>query len=129
MHLLNFTLNEAQRCTVKASLDKLEGAHRTRVAWVDDYLLNGQELTIHARDLLSVLSYSQRNSDNEMDLFRLRKAAMDQLADLKTSARNEIKKQNYEMWLESYKKLWPGSEGDVDIRSTSPQPDHIELVP
>lgn len=64
-----------------------------------------------------------------MDLFRLRKTAMDKLNDLAKSARNKIKKQNLEMWLESYKKLWPGSEGAVDVSMAPQQWDRIELIP
>lgn len=129
MRLLSFDLNEVQLCTIKASLIKLDGAHRTRVAWFSDYSLEGNVLSIHALDLLSVLSYCQRNSENEMDLFRLRKAAVDQLKDLARSAQNEFKKQNLEMWLESYKKLWPGSESTTDLVSAPFQPSHIELIP
>ncbi|MBK9037995.1 MAG: hypothetical protein IPL83_02350 [Bdellovibrionales bacterium] len=129
MRLLKFGLNETQLGLVKASLAKLEGAHRTRVAWFGDDSLVGNLLSIHALDLLTVLSHCKRNPESEMDLYRLRKSAMDKLNGLAKSARNEIKRQNYEMWLESYKKLWPGSEGDVDLRSATPQPSRFELIP
>jgi hypothetical protein len=99
---LHFDLSEVQLAGVSEALQKLENAHRTRVAWVGSYSLLENCLSIHALDLLSVLSYCQRNSENEMDLFRLRKTAMDKLNDLAKSARNQIKKQNIEMWLESY---------------------------
>lgn len=128
-NLLNFTLSEIQLHEVVSTLAKLEGAHRTRVTWFAEHSIEGNVLSIHALDLFSVLIYCQRNSENEMDLYRLRKAAMDKLDDLAKSARNEIKKQNFEMWLESYKKLWPGSDGAVDLRVAPPQPDRIELIP
>lgn len=129
MRLLSFDLNAIQLRTVKASLAKLEDAHRTRVTLFGDYSLDGNVLSIHALDLFSVLSYCQRNSENEMDLYRLRKAAIDQLKNLARSARNEFKKQNLEMWLESYNKLWPGSESTADLLSAPFQPTHIDLIP
>lgn len=128
MRLLKFTLNEVQLGAVKSSLAKIEAAHRTRVAWFGDHSLEGNALSIHALDLLSVLSYCHRRSENEMALHRLRKAAMNQLNDLVQSARNEIKKQNLEMWLESYQKLWPGSECAVDLTAAPQQPSRIELI-
>ncbi|MBK8202828.1 MAG: hypothetical protein IPK68_11080 [Bdellovibrionales bacterium] len=126
---LSFDLNEVQLRAVKASIAKLEGAHKTRVAWFGDHSLEGNALSIHALDMLAVLGNCRRDSETEMDLFRLRKTVMDKLNDLAKSARNEIKKQNLEMWLESYKKLWLGSESTVDISSAQPQPSRIELIP
>ncbi len=105
---MTFELNDTQLRAVRASLAKLDGGHRARAAWFGDESLDGNLLSIHALDLFSVLTYCQRNSENEMDLFRLRKTVMDKLNDLSKSARNEFKKQNYEMGLESYRKLWPG---------------------
>ena len=125
---LQFDLSDIQLCEVTATLQKLEGGHRARVAWVGPYSLVESRLSIHALDLFSVLSYCQRNSENEMDLFRLRKAAMDKLNDLAMSARNEIKKQNLEMWLESYQKLWLGSESATDLTTAPLQPSRIELI-
>ena len=128
MRLLSFTLNDVQLHAVKNSIGKLEGAHRTRVAWFGDHSFDGSALSIHALDLLTILSHCQRNSENEMDLFRLRKAAMDKLNDFARSAQNEIKKQNIEMWLESYQKLWLGSESATDLTTAPLQPSRIELI-
>lgn len=116
---LHFDLSDVQLRDVTSTLQKLEQAHRTRIVWMGPYSIEENRLSIHALDLLTVLSYCQRSSENEMDLFRLRKAAMDKLNDLARSAQNEIKKQNLEMWLESYQKLWPGAESATDLAENS----------
>ncbi|MGE3341780.1 MAG: hypothetical protein AB7J46_07915 [Candidatus Altimarinota bacterium] len=129
MHLCSFTLNEIQLCEIKAALSKLEAGHRARVAWFGDHSLEGNVLSIHALDLLTVLSHCHRSPDNEIELFRIRREAMAQLSDLIKNSRNDIKKQNYEIWLKSYKKLWPGTDSNVDLTQAPPQPNRIELVP
>jgi hypothetical protein len=129
MRNLKFTLSDIQLGEITETLAKLEAAHRARVAWFDDYSLNGNVLLIHAIDLLSVLSYCQRTHENEMDLYRLRKCAMDQLSDSLKITRNEVKKQNLETWLESYRQLCLGSEHSVDLTNQLHQYGKIELIP
>ncbi len=129
MRLLTFTLNEIQLREVKAALAKLEAGHRARVAWFDDHSLDGNVLSIHALDFVTVLGHCRRDPENEMELIRLRKAAMDQLTVHLRNTRDAIKKQNIETWLESFKKLWPGTDADVDLTLAPSQPDRIELIP
>lgn len=129
MRLLTFTLNEIQLRLVNASLAKLEASHRARVAWFADYSLSVNVLSIHALDLLTVLSHCHRSSENEMELFRLRKAAMDHLSGYLGKTQDEIKRQNLGMWLESYKKLWPGVEADIDLATAPSQPNRIDMIP
>jgi len=126
---LTFNLSEVQLHLVKASLAKLEAAHRARVAWFDDYSLSENVLSIQALDLLTVLSHCQRSPENEMDLFRLRKVATDELASRLGKTQDEIKKQNILMWIESLEKLWPGIDADVDLTVGPDQPSHIDLIP
>lgn len=127
MKHLRFVLNEIQLREVKASLAKLEAGHRARVAWFDDYSLEGHLLSIHALDLVTALSHCQRSPENEMELFRLRKAATDELALRREKTGDVIKKQNIGMWIESFRKLWPGTDADVDLTIAPPQPRRIEL--
>ena len=99
---LHFNLSDAQLREVKSTLYKLEGAHNTKVTWVGPYSLQENHLSIHALDLLSVLSHCHRTPDNELEIFRLRRLAIEQINNMKSAARNEITIQNLEMWEESY---------------------------
>ena len=126
---LKFELNDTQLCAVSESLTKLENAHRAKAAWFDDYVLEGSSLIIHALDLYSVLDHCERNSENEMDLFRLRKSATDQMTSLLEKSKVEIKKHNINLWLDHYKKLWPGTNSDNDLTAPPYQPNNIELIP
>jgi hypothetical protein len=102
---LHFDLSDVQLCEVVAALQKFECAHRTQVAWMGPYSLEGSHLSIHALDLLSVLSHSHRETENAFELFRLRRSAVDQLTTAKSGTHDEIKIRNLEMWLDSYKKI------------------------
>lgn len=126
---LHLTLSDIQLSEVTYALQKLEGAHHSRVAWVGPYSLDGSSLSIHALDLISVLLQCRRTTDNELELFRLRKAAVDQIGSMLAGARDEIKIRNIEIWLDSYKKLWPGAEADHDLTQSPPQPSRIDLIP
>ncbi len=126
---LHFDLSESQRREVEFALQKLEGAHRSQVAWIGPYALDRNSFSIHALDLISVLLQCNRTTDNEFELFRLRKAAVDQIGSMLERARNEIKIRNLEMWLDSYKKIWPGAESGRDMTKPLPQPSHIDLIP
>lgn len=126
---INLTLSDVQLSEVTHALQKLEGAHRSQVAWVGPYVLDGSSFSIHTLDLISVLLQCRRTTDNELELFRLRKAAVDQIEYMLDRARDEIKIRNLEMWLESYKKLWPGAEANRDLTQAPSQPSRIDLIP
>lgn len=126
---LHLDLSESQRREVSATLEKLEGAHRTRVAWMGPYSLEQGHLSIHALDLLTVLSHCRRLPENEMELFRLRRSATEQIIAMKERARDGIKIHNLNMWLESYEQLWLGNEAHVNLTQPPPQPNRIELIP
>lgn len=126
---LQFELSETQLIGVSEALRKLESAHRTRVAWVGSYQIQEYQLSIHALDLLSAFAQVNRTSENEMEMFRLRRSAIEQLTRLLANSRNEIKKQNLQMWLDSYNKLWLGAEADRDLTQPPPQPSRIDLIP
>lgn len=128
MRLLTFTLNEVQLREVKAALAKLETGHRARVAWFDDHSLDGNVLSIHALDLLTVLCYCRRDPENEMELFRLRKAAMNELSLHLEKTHDAIKKQNIRRWLESFEKIWPGIDCEIDLTAAPPQSRRIEFL-
>ena len=125
---LHFILSKVQLREVTSTLQKLEQAHRTRIVWMGPYSLDGNDLSIHALDLLSVLNHCIRTTENEMELFRLRRSAADQITAVMKRARDEIKIHNLEMWLDSYDKLWLGAESDKDL-TQAPQPSRIELIP
>lgn len=126
---LCFELNDVQFREVSITLQKLEMAHRTKVAWVGSCSLQKNHLSIHALDLLSVLSHCSRTPENELEIFRLRRSAVEQVLRMKTAARNEIKIQNLDVWLESYAKLWPGAGANCDLSQPTPQPSRIDLIP
>lgn len=126
---LHFDLGEIQLSEVTTTLQKLEQAHRTRIAWMGPYSLDGNHLSIHALDLLSVLSHCDRTVENEMELFRLRRSAADQITAVMKRARDEIKIHNLEMWLDSYDKLWLGAEAHKELTQAPQQPSLIELIP
>ena len=129
MRLLSFTLNEIQLREIKASLAKLEAGHRARVAWFDDHGLEGNVLSIHALDLLMVFNHCQRDAENEMELFRVRKTAIDQLSERLSKTQEELKRLNIETWLETYKKFWPGLDTDTDLTVAPSQPNRMESIP
>lgn len=126
---LHFDLGDVQLREMAIALQKLEGAHRTRVAWVGPYSLQKNHLSIHALDFLSVLCQCRRTPENELEIFRLRRSAIEQINSMKTAARNDIKIQNLEMWEEYYSELWPGAEANRDLGQPSPQPSRIDLIP
>ncbi|MGE0528602.1 MAG: hypothetical protein AB7G93_16405 [Bdellovibrionales bacterium] len=126
---LHFQLSETQLELVSAALTKRKSAHSARVAWHGPHSLDDGRLSIHALDFISVLDHCRRSSENEMELFRLRRSATDQLQGSLARSRNEIKKRNLKMWLEYYAKLWPGSEADKDISQPPKQPKYIPLIP
>ncbi len=115
MRLLKFALNQVQLSAIKVSLAKLESGHRARVAWFDDYSLEKNELSIHALDLITVFDHCTLEAENEMELFRLRRAAVSQLQNRILKTRNELRKQNMICWLSLYSQLELGSSSDVDL--------------
>ncbi len=126
---LHFDLSEIQLSEVTFILQKLEQAHRTRIVWMGPYSLEGNHLSINALDLLSVLNHCTRTTENEMELFRLRRSAADQIVAVMKRARDEIKIRNLEMWRDSYNKLWLGAESGKDLTQAPSQPRRIELIP
>jgi len=126
---LHFDLTDIQLREVATALDKLEGAHRTRMNWMGPYSLEQNHLSIHALDLLTVLGHCRRSPENEIELFRLRRSAIEQLSDRKERTSDDVKAHNLKLWLESYDKLWLGDDADKDISQPPPQPSYIELIP
>lgn len=115
MRLLKFALNEVQLSAIKISLAKLESGHRARVAWFGNYSLEKNELSIHALDLITVFDHCSLETENEMELFRLRRAAVSQIHNRLLNTRNELKRRNMISWLSSYNQLEIGSSSSVDL--------------
>lgn len=126
---LHFDLTDVQLCEVATALDKLEGAHRTRMNWMGPYSLEQSHLSIHALDLLTVLGHCRRSLENEIELFRLRRSAIEQITDKKVLSSNDIKIHTLNLWAESYNKLWIGDAADKDLTQPHSQPNRIELIP
>ncbi|MDZ4663198.1 MAG: hypothetical protein SGJ18_16430 [Pseudomonadota bacterium] len=124
---LHIKLSDVQIDEVTFALKKLEGAHHSQVAWVGPYALDGNSLSIHALDLISVLLQCRRTADIELELFRLRKTAVDQIGAMLERAKEEVKIRNLEIWLDSYKKIWPGAESDRNLTQPPPQPARFDL--
>ena len=126
---LHFDLTDVQLREVATALDKLKGAHRTRMNWMGPYSLEQSHLSIHALDLLTVFGHCRRSPENEIELFRLRRSAIEQLTDRKERTFDDAKAHNLSLWLESYEKLWLGGDADKDISQPPPQPSYIDLIP
>lgn len=126
---LHFDLSDVQLREVTAAVEKLEGAHRMRVNWMGPYSLEQNHLSIHALDLLTVLGHCRRSPETEMELFRLRRSAIEQLTVRKERTVDDVKIHNLNLWLESYDKLWLGDEVDKDLSQPLPQPSRIDLIP
>lgn len=126
---LKFELSEIQKQVVSETLTKLENAHRAKQAWFDDYDFSGSSLSIHPYDLFTVLDHCERCSENEMELFRLKKSAVEQMTSRLAKPKSDIEKRNIEMWLDSYKKLWLGQSAGADLMTAPHQPERIELIP
>ena len=97
--------------------------------WMGPYTLEQNHLSIHALDLLTVLGHCRRSPENEIELFRLRRSAIEQLTNRKERTSDDIKIHNLNLWLESYDKLWLGDDADKDVTQPSPQPSYIDLIP
>lgn len=104
---LRFALTDVQLCEVKAAISHLESKRSSNI-WFGPYSLAENFLSIHALDLLNVLSRCARDAGTEIELFRLRKEAIDQLEQLRMRARAKVKMDNIDSWLELYKKPWIG---------------------
>jgi hypothetical protein len=126
---IEIELTETQHGEVAFALKKLDGAHRSRIAWVGPCTLDGKSLSIHSLDLIAVLLQCRRTDENEIELFRLRKTAVDLIKSQRECTQDEIKNRNLEMWLDSYKKIWPGAEADIDLTSPPTPSSRIELIP
>lgn len=85
---LKFELSTVQLREVKAAISHIEGKRESNI-WFGPFSLTRNSLSIHALDLLNVLSRCARDAGTEIELFRIRKEAMDQLEHLRMRA--EIK--------------------------------------
>lgn len=126
---LHFDLSEVQLREVVAALEKLESAHRMHMNWMGPYSLEQNHLSIHALDLVTVFGHCCRSPETEMELFRLRRSAIEQLSARKERTFDDLKIHNLNLWLESYDKLWLGDDADKDVSQPPPQPSRIDLIP
>ena len=126
---LHFDLREVQLREVMTTLEKFEGAHHTRMNWMGPYELAQNHLSIHALDLLSVLGHCRRSPESEMELFRLRRSAIEQLTSRRERTFDAVKAHNLNLWFESYDKLWLGDYADKDLSQRQLQPNCIDLIP
>ncbi len=104
---LKFELSEVQLREVKTAIARIESKRTTNI-WFGPFSLARNSLSIHALDLLNVLSRCGRNAGTEIELFRLRKEAIEQLEHLRMRARNKVKLGTLDSWLELYSKPWIG---------------------
>ena len=104
---LQIALTAVQLREVKAAISHVESKKSSNI-WFGPYSLTENCLSIQALDLLNVLSRFTRNAGTEIELFRLRKEAIDQLESLRRRARNRVKVDNIDSWLELYNKPWIG---------------------
>lgn len=104
---LHFALTDVQLREVRSAISHIESKKSSNI-WFGPYSLTENNLSIQALDLLDILSRCTRNAGTEVELFRLRKEAIYQLEQLRMRARNKVKLNNIDSWLELYNKPWIG---------------------
>ncbi|MBX9766986.1 MAG: hypothetical protein K2X47_06925 [Bdellovibrionales bacterium] len=104
---LKFELNEVQRREVGGAISLIQSRKSSNI-WFGPHSLTANGLSIHPLDLLNVLSRCHCNSGTEIELYRIRKEAMNQMVRLRRRARNTMKIRTIEAWLEQYGKPWIG---------------------
>lgn len=104
---LRFALTDVQLREVRSAISHIESKKSSNI-WFGPYSLTENNLSIQALDLLDILSRCTRNAGTEVELFRLRKEAIYQLEQLRMRARNKVKLNNIDSWLELYNKPWIG---------------------
>jgi hypothetical protein len=85
-------------CELQASIAAIK-ANTINFFWFGPYLLQNSYLSMQSLDFLNVLSNCKFTSENEIELYRLRKNAILQLEAILSKARNKIKQKNLKQLL------------------------------